>query len=132
MAVLPLIVVATLWHWAPPSAGAPPAYYEVRQRDPWGEVMSVWTEPDTTAAIDSEPMPYRVDCRACAVANGYTVCGVWSLVSDLYVPPRWSRLLWETGVAIGGPGLTGAVMGARVRLSAEASLREAWPEEERP
>lgn len=124
--MLPLIVAATLWHWAPPTTGATPTFYEVRQSDPWGAVMSAWTEPDTTAAIEDEPMPYRVDCRACAVANGDTVCGPWSLVSDLYVPPRWSALLWETGVAIGGPGLTGAVMGARVRMSAEERLREAW------
>ena len=128
---LPLIVLCTLWSWSPPDSGATPDFYNCRQLDPWGEVMAAWTVTDTTTVVTYEPMPYRMQVDGCVVANGYTVCGPWSLVSDLYVPPRWSALLWETGVAIGGPGLTGAVMGARVRLSAEARLREAWTEEER-
>lgn len=131
-AMLPLIVMATLWHWAPPDTGATPQWYEVRQRDPWGEVMAAWTVTDTTTTVTWEPMPYRLQVQACIAANGDTICGPVSIPSELFIPERWSRLLWETGVAIGGPGLTGAVMGARVRLSAEARLREAWSKEALP
>lgn len=120
-AMLPLIVMATLWHWAPPDTGATPQWYEVRQRDPWGEVMAAWTVTDTTTTVTWEPMPYRLQVEGCAVANGDTMCGPWSEVSSVFIPPRWRDLFYAMGTRLKLPGLS-------MTTAAAIRLNEAWGE----
>src|SRR5574343_964163 len=122
MPMLPLIVLATLWHWAPPDSGAAPQWYDVRQRDPWGETMEAWDVTDTTTIVTYEPMPYRLQARAgCTDASGDTLRGPWSLSSSVYIPPRWRDLFWAMGRGLGNKGLS-------MTISAAARLSEAWPD----
>src|SRR5574343_847998 len=121
MPMLPLIGLATLWHWAPPDSGAAPQWYDVRQRDPWGEPMAAWVVTDTTTIVTYEPMPYRLQVEGCVAANGDTVCGPWSEVSIVYIPPRWRDLFYAMGVTVGNKGLS-------MTISAAARLSEAWPD----
>lgn len=123
--MLALIVLATLFHWSPPTTGAHPQWYCVEQRDPWGELMSAWAVTDTSTVVTWEPMPYRLTVTACAVANGDTMCSDPSIPSAVELPMRWASIFWSAGSRLGNKGLS-------LTVGAALALDAAWPEEEKP